>query len=381
MILPNYKNGSIVNLTSSILHAFDAEYQYKPLKELDCLKNSKNIVLLVIDGLGFEYIKKNGSGSIFEKYMVRSLTSVFPSTTASAITTFATGVAPQQHGITGWFMYLKELGAVSTILPFMPRYKGESFPNIGIERKDIYAEKSMIEKIKSASFKIYPQKIIDGKVNKKEKSLYGFGSLSGMFLQIRKALGSGKSRKYIHAYWTEFDGLCHRRGVGNKETLDHFRELDGKLKMFISSLKGTQTSLIITADHGLIDTPRSKMIFANDHPELYETLALPLCGEPRAAYCYVRPFKTKQFEHYVKNKLSYCCELYRSDDVIKKGMFGLFNMNMKLADRVGDYVLIMKDNYFMKDMLLKENLNIFKGNHGGLSKEEMLVPLVLIDKN
>jgi predicted AlkP superfamily pyrophosphatase or phosphodiesterase len=145
-------------------------------------------------------------------------------------------------------------------------------------------------------------------------------------------------------------------------------------------LKGSDTTLIITADHGQIDTPRSKVIFANDHPKLYETLTLPLCGEPRVAYCYVHPSKSKQFENYVKDKLDYCCELYRSEDLIKRGMFGLYKPNDKLFDRVGDYILIMKDNYFIKDSLLGESLNFFKGNHGGLSEDEMLVPLVLVNK-
>ncbi len=380
MILPNYKNGSIVNLSSSILRAFDADFLYEPLKELDHLKDSKNVVLLVIDGLGFEYIKKNGKNSIFEKYLVRSLTSVFPSTTASAITTFATGVAPQQHGITGWFMYLKELGVVSTILPFTPRYRRDSFPNAGIERKDIYSEKSISEKIKKNSFTVYPEKIIDGKVNKKRKNLLGYGSLNGMFYQVSKALRSGKKRKYIYAYWTEFDSMCHREGTCSKKTLAHFHELDEKITSFIRSMKGTDMTLIIVSDHGLIDTPKEKMIFANDHPELYEALTLPLCGEPRVAYCYVHPSKTNRFESYVKEKLGYCCDLHKSEDLIKKGMFGLFDPNEKLFDRVGDYVILMKGNYTIKDKLLNEKINIFKGNHGGLSEEEMLVPLVLVNK-
>lgn len=381
MILPNYKNGSIVNLTSSILKAFDAGFLYEPLKELNGLENSRNVVLLVLDGLGYEYIRKNGKGSIFEKYMVRSLTSVFPSTTASAITTFATGVAPQQHGITGWFMYLKELGVVSTILPFTPRYKGKSFPSAGIERRDIYSEKSMIEKIKNISYKVYPEKIIDGKVNKKGASLLGYKSLNGMFYQISKALKSSKSKKYIYAYWAEFDSICHRRGVDSKEALEHFLVLEKKLASFVRLIKKTGTTMIITSDHGQIDTPKSKMIFINDHLKLYETLTLPLCGEPRVAYCYVHPSKSKQFESYVKNKLDHCCELYRSEDLIKRGIFGLYKPSDKLFDRVGDYILIMKDNYFIKDSLLGESLNSFKGNHGGLSEDEMLVPLVLVDIN
>jgi len=46
-----------------------------------------------------------------------------------------------------------------------------------------------------------------------------------------------------------------------------------------------------------------------DHPDLEKTLVLPLCGEPRVAYCYVHPDKTGQFERYVRNELSaqrYC---------------------------------------------------------------------------
>jgi len=54
MPLPNYKDGSIVNLMSSIGRALGHKSPYKPLKILDPkeLKDSKNIVLMVIDALG-----------------------------------------------------------------------------------------------------------------------------------------------------------------------------------------------------------------------------------------------------------------------------------------------------------------------------------------
>ena len=120
--LPDYKGGSIVNLMSSIAKAFGTKIQYPTLKILPPkkLKNKKNVVLLVIDGLGFEYLKKKKS--ILNDYLVGSMTSVFLSTTASAITTFLTGVSTQQHAFTGWYMHLKEIGVVSKSLPFLPRY-------------------------------------------------------------------------------------------------------------------------------------------------------------------------------------------------------------------------------------------------------------------
>lgn len=376
-IYPNYNN-SIVNLTSSILDAFSVKSPYSRLKELKSLKESKNIILLLIDGLGYEYLKKYGENSYLKKHCVKKITSVFPSTTASAATTLETGVAPQQHGITGWFMFLKELGTVSAILPFKPRYGGISFPNNEIQRKDIFSEKTINDKIKQPSFIIYPKMIVDGKVNKKSKDVLTYKTLNGMFSQIKKAINSSNEEKYIYSYWSEFDSICHDQGCTSKQSNDHFWELDNKIASFVKSIKKTNFTMLITADHGLIDTPKSKIINLRDHPRLYETLTLPLCGEPRVAYCYVHPEKTIQFENYIKTNLSHCCEIYKSTDLINQGVFGLFNAHKMLKDRIGDYTLIMKENYIIKDSLLKEKEHPLIGNHGGTSKEEMFVPLIQI---
>jgi hypothetical protein len=51
----------------------------------------------------------------------------------------------------------------------------------------------------------------------------------------------------------------------------------------------------------------------------------------------------------------------------------------RLFDRIGDYVLIMKENYIIKDFVLGETEKFHIGNHGGVSKEEMLVPLIVIE--
>jgi len=65
----------------------------------------------------------------------------------------------------------------------------------------------------------------------------------------------------------------------------------------------------------------------------------------------------------------------------KKELFGLFNPNKKLFNRVGDYVLIMKENYVIMDSLLGEKRGFHIGNHGGVSKQEMHVPLIIIKNN
>ena len=56
---PDYTN-NIVNLMSSIGAASGVTSPYSPLTSLDTLKESKNIVLMIVDGLGYNYLQKYG---------------------------------------------------------------------------------------------------------------------------------------------------------------------------------------------------------------------------------------------------------------------------------------------------------------------------------
>ncbi|HEY4495560.1 MAG: hypothetical protein A2750_02980 [Candidatus Yanofskybacteria bacterium RIFCSPHIGHO2_01_FULL_45_42] len=384
MYKPNYQNGSIVNLMSSIKEVLGGKSRYKPLDIFDFSNISKkNIVLIVIDGLGYNYLTKYGKDSFLYKNLKGKMTSVFPATTASAMTTFSTGLAPQQHALTGWFMYLKEIGAVSVILPFTSRAGDLKLTKGKIKYKDIYNEKSFFEDLKTASTSIKHKAYIDSEysrlVDKGAKKL-PFSNLNGFFRQINKALNTTDNKKYILAYWAKLDSLCHEKGADSQEAKGHFNELDKKVKSLADSLKNKNTAIIISADHGLIDTKeKNKIIELKNHPRFVETLAMPLSGEPRVVYCYVKPQKVKEFENYVKTEFKNACEIYKSDDLVKNNYFGLFEPNKKLKDRIGDYVLIMKENYIMKDLVLGEDQSIFIGNHGGVSEEEMFVPLIVVE--
>lgn len=155
MYFPNYKDGSIVNLMSSIGGSFRAKLPYTPLPQLLPLElaASTNIVLFVIDGLGYEMLLKYAQGSILFDNIRAKLTSVFPSTTAACMTTFLTGVAPQQHAITGWLMYLRELGDTIVLLRGMTR-SGASFEDINIKASDIVTAQPFAEKLNAPSFLI-----------------------------------------------------------------------------------------------------------------------------------------------------------------------------------------------------------------------------------
>jgi hypothetical protein len=118
------------------------------------------------------------------------------------------------------------------------------------------------------------------------------------------------------------------------------------------------------------------VISLDDHPQLGELLLRPLCGERRVAYCYVAPDKRPVFEAYVRRHLARAAHLYASDRLIAAGWFGPPPYHPRLSSRVGDYTLVMKDNWTIKDWLPGEKRFAMLGVHGGISASEMRVPLV-----
>ena len=302
------------------------------------------------------------------------------------MTTFYSGLAPQNHGVPAWFTYLREIGMVSVILPFKTRgFRNFDYEKNKIKPSDIFLFKSLFEHLKCDYYSILP-KAIKGSAYcnfvMKGSTQIGYRNLDDFFNKIKSTTlrKSVKKKKYIIAYWSKFDAISHDDGIQSQAALMHFRELDKKIAEFSSKLikKDSKIRLIITADHGLIDTTPEHTIWLKDHPKLYETLTIPVCGEPRAPFFYVRPSKITDFENYIKNHLSYAGELIKGETLIKKNYFGLYEPNNQLFNRTGDYILLMKDNYIFRDQLIGETRHELIGNHGGLSFEELYVPLIII---
>src|SRR3970040_193006 len=124
-MLPDYSGGSLVNLIASIVEACGGKPLHAPLNKF-AVQAARNIVLLIVDGLGGNYLRRTGAGGELARRRREPITSVFPPTTASAITTSYTGATPFEHGLTGWFTYFGEAGYVAAPLPF--RTRGENIP-------------------------------------------------------------------------------------------------------------------------------------------------------------------------------------------------------------------------------------------------------------
>ena len=382
---PDYQGGSLVNLMQRLRLAMDApvDDRYPPLQHpaLDSLAQRRVIVLFIVDGLGYTYLNESARGSCLHAHLQGSMTAGFPPTTAASISTFLTGEAVQQHALTGWFVYLKEVGAVTAVLPFHVRGSTERLSQRGLSAERLYGHRPFFADLPVASQIIAPNWIIDTDYNRAHAGpamARGYDDLKGMFAALSAAVRDTQERQYVYAYWPEFDRLSHEHGNGSEQVAAHFKELDARFARFIEDIDPDEVGMVVSADHGFIDTEPERVVTLNDHPHLQRTLQLPLCGEPRAAYCYVHPRYAATFRDYCDNELSDCLQWYHSEELMEKGLFGRGTPHPRLHERIGHYTLLMKDNYVIKDWLEGEKRFFHKGVHGGISDREMQVPLIRV---
>lgn len=375
---PDYSGGSLVNLMASIVAARGGKALHSPLRNLRAeeLRAARNLVLLIVDGLGDNYLMRRGAGGELARRRRASLTSVFPSTTASAITTSYTACTPLEHGLTGWFTYFGEAGCVCAALPF--RSRGDHLPlaRRGVTADQVFTAKALFEDLPVRSIVVTYKEIIDSEYNTRHcrgAQRLGYETLDELVGQIEKAVKSGAERKFVYAYWPVYDMVSHRHGAESAEAFEQFSKFDAAFGTLMARLSGTESLVIATADHGFIDVAPEESF------ELPTALAcllrFPLCGERRVAYCHVH--SKDDFLKRAKDWLGERAEVMPSKNLVAEGWFGPGTPHPRLNERIGDVALVMRDHYTVKDWTPGESRHLHIGNHGGTSEDEMLIPLVL----
>ena len=391
---PDYEGGGFLNLITTLGEICGAhDSAYTPLTGVDTSEwsRARNLVLLLIDGLGADYIATHGRDGFLHRHQVATLTSVCPSTTAAAIPTAMTGLAPAAHALTGWHVFVPELDAITAVLPLSGR--GFALPSSPAALPEqLYGYDSFYQRLTRPSRVVTPIKLTDSPFSLfhargAERHPYHtvpFPWIANMqfwrrrqdfFGILRRQCNEPGPANFMYAYWPYFDSAAHDQGIGGESALFGFRQLERDLEDFLRLIQGTDTTVVVTADHGFIDSPAAHQIDLQAHPELDKLLVRALCGERRFAYCYVRPDAKVDFEHYIASMFPDAMEAWPRDKLLDEGWLGPGPINPRLAGRLGDYVLAMKDDWTIRDHVYGEFPIDLVGVHGGLSNTEMHIPL------
>ncbi len=386
IVYPDYDN-SILNITASLLDLFGYEQSYKPLPELskEYFRQFDNIVFLVVDGMGSEILKKHlAEDSLFRSNQKRTLTSVFPSTTSAAISSFLSGVSPLEHGIIGWTIYFKDYFKMIDFLPLMDSTSGNMLPCNYTEIHDIMHFDSIFKKIHKSAPEVEQHYVTSSKLtNSKYTRMASDTAIVSPYEEfgegleyVAQAVKANDSKKLFYCYTGEPDKSMHKLGVDDPEITKIIEDIQNKVERLKQSLQGTKSLIMVTADHGLLNT--NNQIVSNDVPELWDSLILPTFPEPRFISCFVKDHKKEEFLSFFEDKKDQFLLLTR-EEFFEQELLGRGIPHSRLEDTLGNYFVIAIGSSSIHTRYSTNNyVHQFKAMHAGLNAQEMLVPLILI---
>ncbi|MEM2843687.1 MAG: alkaline phosphatase family protein [Candidatus Bathyarchaeia archaeon] len=403
-IYPLYDSYCLTKIPEFILTLFkvnacyENNFIYKILEsELDLAKINK-IVLILLDGLRYDFFIENFKHLNFFKAMVEKgvvfpLTTVFPSTTTSALATIDTGLTPQEHALLEWFMYLKEFDGLITTMRFTP-FNDECEDKLlekGLKPSILFNGETIYQKLKRKGLKCfsfinrsYASKSY-AKLMQKGSEITPYVNFTDLIVNLKAKLEEAIKPAYFYVYWDALDAIEHRYGLSNEAVKLEFYALSILLsKAFKNTRKNVaeETLIILASDHGQLTVNPKETIYLNKF-KLEECFrrsvkgrVIQPSGSPRDLYIHLKPSKIKEVKNFLSIKLKEEAEVIEVNEAVKKGLFGSLNKKpkRKFYDRAGDLLILPLNNNTVWYKHFKGEKLRYAGLHGGLSEEEMVIP-------
>ncbi len=375
---PAYTEGrTIANLAAHIGNRFGAAHAHGGLAALadsqlaDHIAGARHVVLLLLDGLGCAPLDRLNPAGTLAAMRCCELDSTFPSSTAPAVTTFATGLAPGGHAVTGWHLWSPAHRAVVRPLPL--DYWGMSG---SLEARDIFQWQPLSARMHATTTVLQPAFIANSPFTRHAFAgahRLGYSKLDEIRQLIVASLTSpAAASHYVYAYLPQFDTAAHEHGWASEPARKVALAFDALFADLADALAKLDVLLLATADHGFVDVPDDQLLRLEHFPKLAAMLDTPLTGEPRVAFCNVRTEFEDEFAQAVTASLGGAFECHRSEQLIRSGYFGPLHSDA-LRARIGSHTLIGQDRYCLTQTLPGETPATFVGMHGGMHADEMRV--------
>lgn len=360
IVWPDYQN-CIANLPNSILKKWNLATvgDSLPLADAYLKKEYKNVVVLLLDGMGTSILEnildKNGP---FRSHLVGSYKSVFLSTTVAATTSAMSGQQPCEHSWLGWECYYPQVD--KNVVVFFNTVQGTDEPAADY----------------NVPWTVTPYKNVVTTINEAGGKAYGCApflpphpdSLEDICSQI-KNLCAEDGQKYIYAYWRDPDGVLHRNGCKSNEAKEALISIEKTVQNLAEEL--SDTLILITADHGHIDTD---YVVLQDYPELCDCLIRLPSLEPRTLNLFVKEDKKDFFEKEFNKLFGDKFLLMPMEEVISRQLFGTGTPHEHFRSMLGNYLAIA-----ISDLTIFYTDERLVSMHGGLTEDEMIIPLIVFE--
>ncbi len=401
-IRPLYESYGFSNVIGTIESILTGKSD-KKLPE-DVLGNLGNefdtVVLFFIDGLGWRFIEPRLKDNLVVKKLTSNgvlskLTSVFPSTTAAAVPTMNSGMEPVETELIEFRQYNEKADDIIMPIKFKHGYKSrvDLTKEFQLSPSELYPAKNVYKEFANegiTSFTFLGDSYANSEFNKvlmEGSNMFSYITLNEGLYELSKLIDQpAQGKRFFYFYINSIDDIAHKYGAGSPE-LD--LEIDNTLRLIDELLlnkvreKQSKTLLLITADHGHDVFDPEETIYINKIiPEFEDYLKRNANNEPilpggsaKDLFLYIKPDYVDKAKEKLEQSLNGVAEVYKSKDLLDQGFFGSATPSNRFKKIVGDLIILPYNGqsvwWYRGDKYLKQA----KGQHGGLSRNEMEIPL------
>jgi hypothetical protein len=413
-VRPDFAGRGLANLAPTVLRLLAPSGTPVDLPPFDrsvlpesMTRGITRVLVIVADGLGhlqLEHEIAAGNAPNLASLIARAaagddsvryspITSVFPTTTVAALGSINSAVTPSQHGLLAYTLYLPEFGMVAEMIRWGPLNRRISFsdPEFGASPEAFFWAETLYTRLQAAgvtrTFAVNPGYFAGTALTRmmhQGATYSGYISTSSLQPIVSRLLAESDAPTYIYAYWPTVDTIAHLLGPRTVEHSAEVAAFDFQIGRLLQRLPDRDdTLLMLTADHGHVDTaPEFSVLFA-DHPQLLAMLDVLPAGERRVAYLHPKPGETSSVVGYASERLRDVAAVMLRDEAVALGLFGPGALSDRASERVGEVLLFPRGNIQL--VAPTETVDgvaprwpAFRGLHGGLRQDEALVPLLAL---
>ncbi|MDO5671817.1 MAG: alkaline phosphatase family protein [Actinomycetaceae bacterium] len=333
---------------------------------------AQRVCVALIDGMGWHMLNERLAYAPFLRQELRNQVrdlnayTCVPSTTASAITSITVGRGPGQTNMLGYQVRDPKTAEVFSLI---------SFEDAPCEPEIFQPHPTLFETLVAAGFTsdvLGPKKFIGRGLTR--TSLRGARYVTSETLDARIACAldaSYKGTTLTYFYWAELDHVGHSRGWKSEEWAHELEVLSSGLEQLAKGL-APGTLLIVTADHGMVDTDPSTRFDLASKPEIAQSVEA-VAGEPRALQIFTRAGHGSQVKSLLKQWLGdLALVLDRNETALLIG-------EVARPEILGDVCVFMSGNAVLVDSRFHSAKAMeLPGVHGSLTEAEMCVPALSI---
>ena len=334
---------------------------------------ARRAVVVLVDGLGYELLRQRSGHAPFLRSHLPAASRIdcgFPTTTATSMGTFGTGLPPGAHGLVGYEVLvpgedrmLNELSWENGPNPFLWQPAPTVF-------EEVHAEGIDVTRVGPGFF--------DGS-GLTNAALRGGRFSAGRELDARVEASlravRATPRALVYLYWGDLDKVGHVFGCASWEWGDELESIDRALASLAERVP-SDTAVYVTADHGMVDAPHALRVDLAHDPELL-TGVRHVGGEPRSLQLYCEPGAADDVLATWQQRMGVRAWVASREEVIARGWFG--PVRDEVVPRIGDVLALMKDNFaVVHSGRTRPEVLALRGLHGSVTAEERSIPLVRI---